>query len=79
MTTRWMLLRPQESARSLSQTVARLIAKAKINTGQRRTIGEMPRALMATTSFAPEIREKTVVQANKSVMGTVTRNVSGRK
>ena len=68
-----MLMRPQESARSLSQTVTRLIMKAKMNTGQSRTIGEMPSALTATTSFAPEIREKTVVQASKRVMGTVTR------
>ena len=45
MTTRWMLLRPQESARSLSQTVTRLIMKAKMNTGQSRTIGEMPMRL----------------------------------
>ena len=77
--SRWMLLRPQESARSLSQTVARLMTKAKISTGQSKTIGEMPNALIATISLAPETREKTVVQASRRVMGTVTRSVSGRK
>ncbi len=71
-----MLLRPQVGARSLSHTVSRLRRNASTRTGQNSTRGEIPRALMATTSFAPDIRENAVVQASNSVMGIVNRKES---
>ena len=49
--------RPQDTATSLSQTVSRLSKNATTHTGQRIVTGEIPKALRATTSLYPDIRE----------------------
>jgi hypothetical protein len=69
-------LRPNETATSLSHTLTRLNRKAITNAGVMIVIGEIPNALMATISFEPAIRAKTVVLANSSVAGKVYRITS---